>query len=64
MAATHIPKTAKALVVRKAAHATKPIYHDAVLEDLPLPELKPGHVLVRIHAAAFNHRDVSDAMHS
>ncbi|EIW60533.1 NAD-P-binding protein [Trametes versicolor FP-101664 SS1] len=53
----HIPKTAKALVLRKAAQASKPVYHDAVLEDLPLPELKPGHVLVRIHAAAFNHRD-------
>ncbi|KAI0823601.1 NAD-P-binding protein [Trametes gibbosa] len=56
-AALQIPKSTKALVLRKAAQAAKPLYHDAVLEDRPLPELKPGHVLVRIHAAAFNHRD-------
>ncbi|KAI0636553.1 NAD-P-binding protein [Trametes polyzona] len=56
-AATQLPKTAKALVLRKATQATKPVYHDAVLEERALPELEPGHVLVRIHAAAFNHRD-------
>ncbi|KAH9852754.1 NAD-P-binding protein [Lenzites betulinus] len=55
--ALQIPKSTKSLVLRKVAQATKPVYHDAVLEERPLPELKPGHVLVRIHAAAFNHRD-------
>ncbi|KAI8982793.1 NAD-P-binding protein [Trametes punicea] len=56
-AVVQIPKSTKALVLRKSALATKPVYHDAVLEERPIPELKPGQVLVRIHAAAFNHRD-------
>ncbi|KAI0362574.1 NAD-P-binding protein [Trametes cingulata] len=56
-AAIQIPKSTRALVLRKAAKATKPVYHDAVLEERPIPELKPGQILVRIHAAAFNHRD-------
>ncbi|KAL7283719.1 hypothetical protein ACG7TL_003156 [Trametes sanguinea] len=56
-ASVQVPESARALVLRKSARATKPVYHDAVLEDLPLPELKPGQILVRIHAAAFNHRD-------
>ncbi|KAI0780500.1 NAD-P-binding protein [Trametes elegans] len=56
-AITQIPKSTKALVLRKAAQATKPVYHDAVVEERPIPDLKPGQILVRIHAAAFNHRD-------
>ncbi|KAI1788391.1 NAD(P)-binding protein [Ganoderma leucocontextum] len=53
-AVAHIPKTTKALVLRKSNSAL----HDAVVEDRPLPQLKPGQIIVRIHAAAFNHRDL------
>ncbi|KAH9901425.1 NAD-P-binding protein [Cubamyces lactineus] len=56
-AVVQIPKSTKALVLRKTAQATKPVYHDAVLEERPIPALKLGQVLVRIHASAFNHRD-------
>ncbi|KAI0672793.1 NAD(P)-binding protein [Trametes maxima] len=56
-AALQIPKITKAIVLRKAASAVKPVYHDAILEERPIPELKAGQVLVRLHAAAFNHRD-------
>ncbi|EJF66218.1 NAD(P)-binding protein [Dichomitus squalens LYAD-421 SS1] len=53
-----IPKTTKALVLRKAAANGKSVLHDAVVEERPLPQLKPGQILVRVHAAAFNHRDL------
>lgn len=56
--AVQIPKTTRALVVRKAAQATKPVFHDAVVEERPIPQLKAGQILVRVHAAGFNHRDV------
>ncbi|KAJ8496183.1 hypothetical protein ONZ51_g1305 [Trametes cubensis] len=56
-AAVQIPKSTKALVLRKSTQATQPVYHNAVLEERPIPALKPGQVLVRIYAAAFNHRD-------
>ena len=52
-ALAHLPKTTKALVLRKGT-----TLHDAVVEDRPLPQLKSGQLLVRVHAAAFNHRDV------
>ncbi|KAI9065457.1 NAD-P-binding protein [Trametes sanguinea] len=35
-ATVQIPKSTRALVLRKSARATKPVYHDAVLEDLPV----------------------------
>ncbi|RDX56332.1 NAD(P)-binding protein [Lentinus brumalis] len=57
-AAVQIPKTTRALVVRKAAQATKPVFHDAVVEERPIPQLKTGQILVRVHAAGFNHRDL------
>ena len=53
-----IPASTKALVLRKASSVSKPVLHDAVLEDQPIPKLKPGEILVKVHAAAFNHRDV------
>ncbi len=58
-AAVQIPKTTRALVVRKAAQATKAVFHDAVVEERPIPQLKAGQILVRVRAAGFNHRDVS-----
>ena len=36
--AIQIPKTTRALVVRKAAQATKPVFHDAVVEERPIPQ--------------------------
>ncbi|GLB34498.1 putative zinc-binding dehydrogenase [Lyophyllum shimeji] len=48
----------KALTVGKSPAQRKPLYHDAVLTERPLPLLKEGEILVRIGAAAFNHRDV------
>ncbi|KAI0320715.1 NAD-P-binding protein [Amylostereum chailletii] len=53
------PATTRALVIRKAPQAAKPVYHDAKVEQKPVPALKEGEVLVQIRAAAFNHRDVS-----
>lgn len=48
--------TYKALVVKKSSGS---VYaYDAHLTDLPLPKLNPGQVLVKVNAAAFNHRDV------
>lgn len=59
-ALVQIPKTTRALVVRKAKETGKHVLHDAVLEEeRPIPQLKSGQVLVRVHAAGFNHRDVS-----
>lgn len=50
----------KALIVRQSQSPPdrKPVYHDASLEDKPVPQLQPGQVLVKINAVAFNHRDV------
>ncbi|KAJ3714923.1 hypothetical protein DFJ43DRAFT_1102913 [Lentinula guzmanii] len=54
-----VPSTTKAVVVRKSNTKSSQEYvNDAVLEDIPLHQLEPGEVLVKIHAVAFNHRDV------
>ncbi|KAF8643535.1 hypothetical protein AX16_008979 [Volvariella volvacea WC 439] len=53
-----IPATTKALIVRKDSSGRKPVYYDAVIVDRPVPQLSPGQVLVKIGAAAFNHKDV------
>ncbi|TFY75749.1 hypothetical protein EWM64_g8262 [Hericium alpestre] len=58
-----IPATTRALVVRQAAKKSKPVYHDATIEEKPIPSLKDGEVLVKINAAAFNHRDVRSLSH-
>ncbi|KAF5364632.1 hypothetical protein D9758_005598 [Tetrapyrgos nigripes] len=53
------PQSTKAIVVRKSETPKGPqLYHGAVLESRPLPTLKPGEVLVKMGAVAFNHRDV------
>nr|VWP00207.1 Uncharacterized protein [Ganoderma boninense] len=56
-AVAHTPKNTKALVLRRKGKSTA-VLHDAVVEDRPLPQLQSGQLLVRIHAAAFNHRDL------
>jgi len=53
-----LPKSTKALVLRKSAIQRKPLYHDASLEERSIPALKPGEILVKIGAAAFNRRDL------
>ncbi|KAF9462751.1 NAD-P-binding protein [Collybia nuda] len=58
MTTTKIPKFTRALTIKQAQTQRKPLYHDAILEEKPLPALKKGEILVRIGAAAFNHRDV------
>ncbi|KAJ7681634.1 NAD-P-binding protein [Mycena rosella] len=56
--ATTLPRTTKALVLRKSPPGREPLYHDAVVQEQPLPALKPGEVLVKMSAAAFNHREL------
>ncbi|KAI0957910.1 hypothetical protein AcW1_006149 [Taiwanofungus camphoratus] len=53
-----IPRTTKALVVQKASQQGSTLYHDAVLQDRPIPALTSGQVLVKMGAVAFNHRDL------
>ena len=60
-----LPKSTKVLVVNKSSEGrTGPLYHDAVLEERALPShLNPEQVLVKITAAAFNHKDVRLTSH-
>ncbi|KAG6876942.1 hypothetical protein C0993_011856 [Termitomyces sp. T159_Od127] len=58
MTLTKLPTFTKSLTVKKAPAQGNPVYHDAVIEQKPIPALKRGEVLVKIGAAAFNHRDV------
>ncbi|KAF5389802.1 hypothetical protein D9757_003720 [Collybiopsis confluens] len=54
-----LPSTTKAIVVRKlGAKSSNGYVNDAVLEELPIPKLGPGKLLVEIRAAGLNHRDV------
>ncbi|PCH37808.1 NAD(P)-binding protein [Wolfiporia cocos MD-104 SS10] len=56
MSSSQMPAVTKAIVMRKSQR--KPVYHDTVLEERPLPALQKGQVLVKVAAAGFNHRDV------
>ncbi|CCM00486.1 uncharacterized protein FIBRA_02520 [Fibroporia radiculosa] len=61
MSASHLRLSARstqAIVVQKSPPGRNPLYHDAVMEDKPLPALGTGQILVKIGAAGFNHRDV------
>ncbi|KAK7693879.1 hypothetical protein QCA50_003452 [Cerrena zonata] len=56
-----LPTHTQALVVKKAdgSNGKKPLYRNAaVLEMQPIPKLQKGHVLVKINAVSFNHRDL------
>ncbi|KAG5635627.1 hypothetical protein H0H81_010588 [Sphagnurus paluster] len=55
---TKLPRLTKAITVKQSPPTRKPLHHDALLEERPIPALKEGEILVRIGAAAFNHRDV------
>ncbi|KAJ7049220.1 hypothetical protein C8F01DRAFT_1185013 [Mycena amicta] len=50
-----LPRTTRALVIRKNAAGT---LHDAVVVEQTIPELKKGEVLVKMGAAALNHREL------
>ncbi|KAJ7465965.1 hypothetical protein FB451DRAFT_1561264 [Mycena latifolia] len=56
--ASTLPRTTKALVLRKSPAGRKPLFHDAIVQEQPLPALKPGELLVKMGAVAFNHRDL------
>ncbi|KAI0034537.1 NAD-P-binding protein [Vararia minispora EC-137] len=51
-----LPTKTRALVIRKVR--SKPVYHNAVVEEQSIPDVNPGELLVRMSAAAFNHREV------
>lgn len=53
-----LPRTTRALVVQKDAQERKPVYHDTEVVERPIHSLKQGEILVKIGAAAFNHRDL------
>lgn len=52
------PTTTKAVILRRSTSRKEPVYDDTVLVERPIPQLKPGEVLVKVGAAAFNHREV------
>ncbi|KAJ7726155.1 NAD(P)-binding protein [Mycena maculata] len=56
--ASAIPRTTKALILRKSPAGRSPLYHDTVIQEHPVPTLKPGELLVKMGAVAFNHRDL------
>ncbi|KAF9225905.1 NAD(P)-binding protein [Gyrodon lividus] len=56
--ASRLPKKTRALVVKTSPADRKPLYHDAVIEEQPIPTLKRGQVLVKMGAVSFNHRDL------
>ncbi|KAK7038381.1 PKS-ER domain-containing protein [Favolaschia claudopus] len=53
-----LPQTTKALILRQSPPERKPLFHDAVIQEQEIPQLKPGEVLVKMGAVAFNHRDL------
>lgn len=57
-----LPQTSKAVILQRSATQKKPAYDDAVLVERPVPQLKPGELLVKVGAVAFNHRDVSTSL--
>lgn len=55
---SQLPTSSRVITVRESPKDHKPRYHDAALENRAVPPLQKGQVLVKIGAAAFNHRDV------
>ncbi|KAL1731237.1 hypothetical protein EV714DRAFT_209202 [Schizophyllum commune] len=64
MASRQIPRTTRSVIIQKQASAKKPVYHDAVIVEREIPALQRGEVLVRMSAAAYNHREVSRLTHN
>lgn len=57
---SQLPVSTRSLVLYKSSVAAPPgkVYHDAKLEHRRLQPLKSNEILVKVGAAAFNHRDV------
>lgn len=54
-----LPESTKALVLCKSSTSqTNHVYHNVAIESRPIPSLKPGEILVRMTAIAFNRRDL------
>ncbi|THH16491.1 hypothetical protein EW146_g4148 [Bondarzewia mesenterica] len=53
-----LPPTTRTLIIQRAVEERKPVYHDVKVVERPIAVLKKGEVLVKIGAAAFNHRDL------
>ncbi|KAI5900674.1 NAD(P)-binding protein [Schizophyllum commune H4-8] len=58
MASRQIPRTTRSVIIQEQASAKKPVYHDAVIVEREIPALQRGEVLVRMSAAAYNHREL------
>lgn len=57
---SQLPISTRSLVLHKSPVTAPPgkVYHDAKLELRLLQPLKSNEILVKVGAAAFNHRDV------
>jgi hypothetical protein len=53
---TQIPTRMKAFVLEKGEGKPGKVYHPAGVQEIDVPKLKAGEVLVKISAAAYNHR--------
>ena len=58
MAQNGLPTTTRCLVLRKTQDTPEQPLNETTIQEKPLPALTPGHVLVRVMAAGFNHREV------
>ncbi|KAJ6537738.1 hypothetical protein B0H19DRAFT_1003457 [Mycena capillaripes] len=55
---TKLPRVTKALILQKSPAGREPLFHDAVVQEQSIPALKPGEILVKMGAVAFNHREL------
>lgn len=53
-----LPTHTRCLALNKTSSAVKPTLHDTSVKRRPIPALKEHELLVRMVAAAFNHREV------
>ncbi|KAJ7205492.1 hypothetical protein GGX14DRAFT_522625 [Mycena pura] len=53
-----LPRASRALVLHKSPADRSPPYHDIAVKEQLIPALQAGQVLVKIAAAAFNHREL------
>lgn len=52
------PKTMNAVVLGKAEGKPGQVWHPISVKTVPVPSPKEGEILVKLEAAALNHRDV------
>ncbi|KAG9011647.1 hypothetical protein FRB95_014333 [Tulasnella sp. JGI-2019a] len=58
MSSSSLPVTTRCIVLTKASSSVKPALHDTSVKLRDIPALKENEVLVKMVAAAFNHREV------